>query len=52
MTMDNDSDTFGVGLPQKILQNISQDEYAAIDYPFSVASNNSSSDFVEVQNFF
>lgn len=50
MTMDNDSDTFGVGMPQKILQKISQDDYAAIDYPFSMASNNSSSsDFVEVR---
>lgn len=51
MNMDNDSDIFGVRMPQKILQKISQDDYAAIDYPFSLASNNSSSDFVEVEIF-
>lgn len=50
MTMDNDSDTFRVGMPLKILQTISQDDYAAIDYSFSLVSNNSSSDFVEVHN--
>lgn len=48
MNMDNDSDIFGVRMPQKILQKISQDDYAAIDYPFSLASNNSSTDFIEV----
>lgn len=47
MNMDNDSDTF-VSVPHKILQKISQDDYAAIDFTYSVASNNSSSDFVEV----
>lgn len=52
MNMDNDSDIFGVKMPQKILQTISQDDYAAIDYPFSLASNNSSSDFVEVISCF
>lgn len=48
MNMDNDSDIFGVRMPQKNLQKISQDDYAAIDYSFSVAANNSSLDFAEV----
>lgn len=49
-TMDNESDTFSVGMPQKILQKIplDADDYA-IDYQaFSMASNNSSTDFVQV----
>lgn len=41
--MDNESDTFSVALPQKILQLIDGD-----DYPFSMATNNSSSDFAQV----
>lgn len=44
--MDNESDTFSVGLPQKILQRIPIDND---DYPYSMmASNNSSSDFAQV----
>lgn len=42
-TMDIESDTFTVKMPQKM----QLDDYA-IDYPFTVASNNSSSDFVQV----
>lgn len=48
--MDIGSDTFGMEMPQKILQKLSLDavDYA-IDYPFpSMASNNSSTDFAQV----
>jgi hypothetical protein len=46
--MDIESDTFTVGMPQKM----QLDDYA-IDYPFSMSSNNSSSDFVQVMmNYF
>jgi hypothetical protein len=46
--MDIASDTFTVKMPQKM----QLDDYA-IDYPFTVASNNSSSDFVQVMmNYF
>lgn len=46
--MDIDSDTFSVQMPQKM----HLDDYA-IDYPFSMASNNSSTDFVQVMmNYF
>lgn len=51
--MDNESDTFAVRMPQKILQNIplNVDDYA-LDYPFSMASNNSSTDFAQVMKIF
>ena len=45
--MDTESDTFTVKMPQKM----QLDDYA-IDYPFSMASNNSSSDFVQVMKYF
>lgn len=47
--MDNESDIFSVDMPQKIMQKIPLDagDYA-IDYPFSMAANNTSSDFVQV----
>lgn len=43
--MDNESDTFSVETPQKFLQRIPLD---VDDNPFSMASNNSSSDFAQV----
>lgn len=48
--MDNESDTFFVEMPQKILQKIPDDaDDNAIDYQtFAMASNNSSSDYAQV----
>lgn len=51
--MDIDSDSFGVELPQKMLENLSIDaELYAIDYPYSIAANNSSIGFVQVKFMF